>query len=843
MIRILISVLLLLSTVQSFGQQRNSTILEVDYEKIVSGAALTYDKPVSRSEEGMPVGNGTMGSLVWTTPSALRFQLNRVDVFGNNSASNNFYERHTDYCGGLGFVDLDFLTEGTFAEKNFRQHLSPYIGLATVEGHHIKARVLAWNEQDIMAVEVEDDRPPSELVHVKLRTLRSPVTKRGNHTAISRLKVMGNKIVLTQEFREDLYYCASSVVVEIVGREARATLENETTIRLVVAPGDAKFSVLMASAATFDPEEDVVALSFKKLEEAKSKGFEGLLQSNKVWWENFWEKSFIHLSSDDGKASLIERNYYYYLYVMASSSRGPYPPKFNGMLWTTGGDDRKWGNLYWGANQSCLYNALFQTNRMELLEPMFHMYSAMRKSCEIAAAQQWGSKGIYIPETVAFDGLAPLPEGLAAEMRELYLLRKPWAGRSQEFSDYAFTKMPFLSRWNWKKDDGWKDGRWNASDKGGGAFGHVTHIFSRGAKIAYQYWLRYEYTQDRDWLREEGYPMLKGVAEFYRNFPNLKKEGDGKYHIYHVNDNESVWGGHNTVEELSSMMGVLPVAIKASEMLNVDADFRLKWSELLKDLSPLPTSDDYRDGSPKKGVTWARALPPVIQGNGNRLPDPNTLPVWFFDLCTLESDLSVLETANATFDAYFEKGIEENTSIHVLSKLPVAGSLLGRPESTEFLIANQIETSEIRAMPNRMDLREGFQTTSAQRLGRAAEALHYALCQSVPSQPGREPVIRVFPAWPGGWDAQFSLLCRGGFLVNSSLQKGKIEFVEIFSQSGSDCRIRNPWPGKPFTIYRNEKKWKDSKDELLVFETRKNDHFIMVSKGDTPEMFKKRIGN
>ena len=68
-------------------------------------------------------------------------------------------------------------------------------------------------------------------------------------------------------------------------------------------------------------------------------------------------------------------------------------------------------------------------------------------------------------------------------------------------------------------------------------------------------------------------------------------------------------------------------------------------------------------------------------------------------------------------------------------------------------------------MANRMDQREGRQTTSAQRLGRAADALHNALVQSVGAGPAADPVIRVFPACPHEWDAAFTLLCRGGFLV------------------------------------------------------------------------------
>jgi hypothetical protein len=819
----------------------NSIMLSVDHKNLVSRADLVYDKPVSRSEEGMPVGNGVMGSLVWTTPSSLRFQLNRVDVFANNSASNNFYERHTDYCGGIGFVDIDFINAGdaVFAGQDFRQHLSCYNGLVTVNGNGGRAKVLAWNEQDVMAVQVED-QPEKSVVQVSLRALRTPVTKKGNHTALSSLKVVNNTIVLTQEFREDDYYCGSAVVIGIVGRDGKAELANESAVRLIAGEGSGEFTFLMASASSFDPKEDIVALATKKLEAAKSKGFSGMLQSNDDWWQSFWEKSFIHLSSADGVADMIEKHYTYYLYVMASSSRGKYPPKFNGMLWTTGGDDRKWGNLYWGANQSCLYNALFPTNRVELMDPMFSMYSAMYNACAVASQQEWGSKGIYIPETVAFDGMVPLPDDIATEMRSLYLLQKPWAERSQKFYDYAFAKMPFLSRWNWKKDEGWTEGEWHTSDKGGGAFGHVTHIFSRGAKIAYQYWLKYEYTQDKEWLRTRAYPMLKGVAEFYRNFPNIKKEKDGKYHIYHVNDNESVWGGHNTVEEISSMMGIFPAVIKASELLGVDADMRPVWKEFVENLSPLPLSTDH-PGFGKGATTWARALPPIVQGNGSRMPDPNTMPVWFFDLCNLESDPGMLTIANATYDAYFQKGINTSTPVYVLSKLAVAGAQLGREEATRYLIPNQLRTAEIEVMANRMDLREGFQTTSVQRLGRAADALHYALCQSAPHSPGEDPVIRVFAAWPREWNATYSLLCRGRFVVTSSLQKGRIEFVEVVSQAGSDCRIRNPWPGQEVTLYRNGKKMKSSTADLLTFSTRKNDRFVLVARGDRPDQFKHSI--
>lgn len=481
---------------QPSGSQ-TSSMLNVNYNKLASRADLHYDTLVERSEAGMPVGNGRMGSLVWTTPDMLRFQLNRVDLFANTSASNNFFQRNTSYNGGLGFVDIDFadFNNEVFMGNQFEQHLSVYNGEVTVKGKGVEARVTAWDQQDVMVVHIQDRRENPTSIKINLRMLRSPTVERGNHTAISEVKKEDGKIILTQKFTEDEYYSGSSVVIDVAGRKAKARITNESEVQLTIAPGKGAFSVFMGSSVSFQQNEDLVASAAEKVYQAKSQGFSGVSKFTKDRWHNFWKKGFVYLNSDDGKAESIEKNYTYYLYVMASSSRGAYPPKFNGMIWNTGGDARQWGSAYWGANQSCLYNALFPTNRIELMDPMFNRYTKARHSFEIAAQQQWDSQGIFIPETMTFNGLPELPIDVAEEFRDLYLLRKPWEERSKEFESYASTKMPFLSRWNWKSDRGWENGKWQYTNKDAGPFGHVTHIFSRGAKIAYQFWLKYEYLQ------------------------------------------------------------------------------------------------------------------------------------------------------------------------------------------------------------------------------------------------------------------------------------------------------------------------------------------------------------
>lgn len=780
---------------------------DMDYAGLVSRADLRYDKPVGRSEEGMPVGNGRMGSLVWTTPEAIRLQINRVDVFANNCCTTSFPARNSDYCGGCGFVDIAFGGE-VFTEGKMSQRLHCYDGLAEVGGDGVAAHVLAWNERDVMAFEVSDRRKSPAAITVALRMLRPPEVKTAAHVAVSKLESRDGRIILTQKFTEGDYYCGSAVAVGMIGRRTEILTADEREIRLAAEAGSGTFTVLIATAASFDPKEDIIAAALEQLATAEKKGYASLSQSNKAWWHDFWSRGYVDLHSKDGLADTIEQNYTYYLYVMACSSRGRFPAKFNGMIWITGGDKRSWGGQYWGANQECLYNALLATNRMQLLDPMFDMYSGMYDSCSTAARQQWGSQGIYIPETVAFDGLARLPDDIATEMRDLYLLRKPWDQRSERFLAMARTGQPHSSRWNWMGGGSYVDGVWQPTERGGGPYGPVTHIFSRGAKIAYTYWQRYEYTLDEAWLRDRAYPMLKGVAEFYRTYPNLKKGEDGKYHIHHVNSNESVQGGRDPDEEIASMMGILPAVIKASEILGLDAQMRLLWKDLLDNLAPLPTA-----GSPP---VWIRALPPVFRGRGDGRPDGNTMPQWFFDLCTLENtDPETKKIANATMDGYLRG---PDTRPGVLSKVGVAAAMMGRTDAVRYLLPNQLSFPD-RApiLANRLDQREGQQTTNAQRLGRAADTLQTALIQSVGAGPAREPVIRVFPAWPREWDATFTLLARGAFLVSSSMKAGRIEYVRVESQAGGECCLRNPWQDSTVSLERGAGRTEELSGNLLRF--------------------------
>ena len=111
--------------------------------------------------------------------------------------------------------------------------------LVTVKGKGVTARVLAWHENDVMAVEVSDGREQPTPINIDLRMLRhveqylankndelriqhTVMVQTRDQTAASRLGISGGRIVLTQEFREGSFYNSSAVAVDNQCRKAKA---------------------------------------------------------------------------------------------------------------------------------------------------------------------------------------------------------------------------------------------------------------------------------------------------------------------------------------------------------------------------------------------------------------------------------------------------------------------------------------------------------------------------------------------------------------------------------------------------------------------------------------------
>ncbi len=119
--------------------------------------------------------------------------------------------------------------------------------------------------------------------------------------------------------------------------------------------------------------------------------------------------------------------------------------------------------------------------------------------------------------------------------------------------------------------------------------------------------------------------------------------------------------------------------------------------------------------------------------------------------------------------------------------------------------------------------------------------IHSTLLSSTPDENG-EPLIEVFTgAWPRSWDCAFKLLARGGFLVESSVGNHELEFVQIESTLGGQCRIRNPWPQKETVAWRKGAKAETLHGDLLEFETAKAETVLLLPSDVDPAKIETRI--
>jgi hypothetical protein len=183
---------------------------------------------VKRSEGGLPIGNGPMGTLVWTSPTAIKTQINRVDVFSNDSTSNSFNDRHLDYGYGCAFVDIDFggLGPDIFTE-NTRQRLDLYRAYGKIAGEGVEAGFFACEGPDVFVFDIDDKRENPEPACVRLKMLRMPEVRQKSQLALSSFHRARDTMVLKQVFIEDAFYCASAVAVKVSGRETKVRYSNE----------------------------------------------------------------------------------------------------------------------------------------------------------------------------------------------------------------------------------------------------------------------------------------------------------------------------------------------------------------------------------------------------------------------------------------------------------------------------------------------------------------------------------------------------------------------------------------------------------------------------------------
>jgi hypothetical protein len=283
----------------------------------------------------------------------------------------------------------------------------------------------------------------------------------------------------------------------------------------------------------------------------------------------------------------------------------------------------------------------------------------------------------------------------------------------------------------------------------------------------------------------------------------------------------------DSIMDLAAIRGTVPLAICASEILDVDSELRDQWKELLQNLAPYPLGNDPQAKALKGGALaddlWAAGYLGEVDGQHNP-EDVWLTPVYPFEDWTLETrDAASDRIVQRLLDlAPRHKSVLGGAGTNTAIRSPIAAVRAGRREELPQLLDRY--AAAFSPLANGMSLFEGPTAASVEHLGLLTMTLQDSLLQSVSARPGEPEVILVFPAWPKSWNASFRLLARGGFLVSSKFDTGAVVQIEIESRRGEECRLRNPW-NRPCIVQDVDGPSRVLEGDLLRFTTTRGSQY------------------
>ena len=428
-----------------------------------------------------------------------------------------------------------------------------------------------------------------------------------------------------------------------------------------------------------------------------------------------WWQTFWSKSSIEIPNKVLEQHWYAAQYIMASCSRaGKVAPGLWGNWLTT--DKPGWhGDFHLNYNFQAPYFGVYAANHAEVSLPFYQaIHEFVPRGKTIAAKKGW--KGVHFPVSIGPWGMCP--EGDDSD----------WGQRSNA----AYAALNFI-------------------------------------------WY-YQYTQDKEWLKNSGYNFLREVADFWEDY--LKYE-NGRYIIHNDSMHEGSGPDMNNLLSLGLVSTLFKNMLVMSEDLGVDGNRRAKWQDICGKLSAFPTQQ--RNGKTvfrytEKGMDWC---------DGNTLGIQHIFPAGAIGL---DSDPKLLEISRNMIQV-MGRWSDGNGFATWYSACARVG------HDPKAILAGLRTECDKRSMSNRLLSYGGGGIENCAGFN----AINEMLLQS------HEGVLRFFPCWPKDQDARFGTLrAVGAFLVSAEMKNGVVSGVKIISEKGKDCTVVNPWPGRTVKVAGRE---------------------------------------
>ena len=506
----------------------NSTF-NVDVPNVVRQSDVVLLHPNTNGNQSMPLGNGTLGAVVWAA-NGFTAQLNRVDTLPNRESP-----------GQVVIPGLSTLT----GSANYTGLLDIYDAIFHQSGGGMTATTYVLKNKAEMIVDVTGANPNStQTAQIQLWSGRSPnASASGAYAALAETFVDSTNCCGAGASGQNF---GSLAGITAGGRNVTTSVVNATTVQVSFNPNaDGSFRIVVGSPTWTGSGNALTTIS--SLVGSDASATSSSLQSTHLnWWHTFWAKTgLIAMRSSDGSAQYIENVRDIDLYVTAASSGNSIPGHHNGTADLFKWNQDTWHSgwpvyEFWHWNLRMQVDANMTAGHPELNTPYFNLYNSNLANLKTWTQQKFGGDGtdICVPEIMRFNGNGA-------------------GGGGNQACDQSTTT------WNGK-------------------------TLSTGAEVALWMWQNYLYTGDRTFL-QNNYPFMSAAARFLLSY--AKVGADGKLHTSPSNAHETQWDTTDPTTDIAAMKALFPAVILAAQTLNTDATLVSQLQAALLNIQDYPRTD------------------------------------------------------------------------------------------------------------------------------------------------------------------------------------------------------------------------------------------------------------
>lgn len=742
---------------------------------------LKFKDLAAQWDEAVPLGNGMLGALIWGEGDALRFSLDRADLWDKRPVENfqkpefNFawLNRHvldgdietvralidapydkfpapTKIPAGRIEFDRSGFGKATGVQLDIGQalcsaswdkgvelvafiHATEPVGWFRLRGvpDSIRPRIAPppFGEKE------EQTANPDSLNTHKLSSLQYPAPEMQNGDCVQSYRQIGwggfeFAIACAWRYRED------------------HTLEGVWSIQ---SSENGKNPLEAAQTAA---------------QQALKRGFENDQKAHQDWWSKFWNQSSIAIPD-----SVIEAQWHREQYKFGSASRRGAPPITLQAVWTA--DNRQippWkGDFHHDLNTELSYWPCYSGNHLEEGLAFLDWLWKIKPTFEKYTKQFFQVEGLSAHGVTTIEGA-------------------PMGGWNQ------YSCSPTTSAW-----------------------------------LAHHFYLHWRYSMDREFLKNHAYPWIHSVAQFFQNISIVGDDGKRRLPLSsspEINDNRlEAWFKKTTNFDLALIRWTLEKTSELAKEVGDESEFN-KWQEALKQWPELARSEedgrllvapDYPLKESHRHFSHLMAIHPlglvdISQGEADR----KTILAALAELERLGPDYWCGYSYSwlANLCARAGEGEKAANALRIFAECFCASN-------TFHLNGDQTKSGKSQMTYRPFTLEGNFAF---------AAGVQEMLLQS------HTGVVRIFPAIPESWkDASFhTLRAEGAFLISAEKKAGAIQRVEITAEKGGVIRLQNPFSSSAYLVAGVEKSQIQERGGVLEIPTQPNQFIELTIPDPTP---------